>query len=214
MREPFSASPMMKRRTKGTMIHPDKSNGYDDLAEVFMQMRNPRIGPSTVLEWSQTLVPHGSILELGCGNGVISQILIEAGFSLYGIDASPKMVRAFREQFPNAQAECAAVEDSSFFDRTFDGIVAWGLMFLLQDDVQKLVIAKAAKALKPRGQLMFTSPRDAVTWQDSITGRESRSLGAKTYRQLLEAQGLIVTEDRLDEGDNYYYTASKPKAVL
>ena len=69
------------------MASPDKSNGYDDLAEVFMRMRNPRIGPSTVLEWSQTLVPRGSILELGCGNGLISQVLIEAGFCLYGIDA-------------------------------------------------------------------------------------------------------------------------------
>jgi 2-polyprenyl-3-methyl-5-hydroxy-6-metoxy-1,4-benzoquinol methylase len=191
------------------MASPDKSNGYEDLAEVFMRMRNTRIGPSTVLEWSQTLAPRGSILELGCGNGVISQVLIEAGFSLYGIDASPKMVRAFREQFPNAQAECAAVEDSNFFDRTFDGIVAWGLMYLLQEDVQKLVIAKAAKALKPRGQLLFTSPRDAVTWQDSITGLELRSLGTKTYRELLEVQGLLLNENRSDEGDNYYYIASK-----
>ena len=32
----------------------------------------------------------------------------------------------FRRNFPGAQAECAAVEDSTFFHRTFDGIVAWG----------------------------------------------------------------------------------------
>ena len=101
------------------------------------------------------------------------------------------------------------MEDSNFFDRTFDGIVAWGLMFLLQDDVQKLVIARAANALKPGGQLLFNSPRDAVTWQDSITGRESRSLGAKTYRQLLEVQGLTVKENSLAEADDYYYVASK-----
>ena len=200
---------MMKRRTKDTMVPPDKSNCYDDLAEVFIRMRNPRIGLSTVLEWSQSLVPRGAVLELGCGNGVVSRVLIEAGFSVYGIDASPKMIRAFREQFPDAQAECAAVEDSTFFNHTFDGIVAWGLIFLLDEDAQKLVIAKAAKALRPGGQFLFTSPRDAVIWQDSITGRESRSLGAERYRQLLEVQGFTFEGNRSDEGDNYYYMASK-----
>jgi 2-polyprenyl-3-methyl-5-hydroxy-6-metoxy-1,4-benzoquinol methylase len=85
----------------------DKSNGYDDLAEVYIQIRNTRIGLSTVLEWSQSLVPGSSILELGCGNGVISQVLVDAGFTLYGVDASPKMIRAFRERLPAVPAECA-----------------------------------------------------------------------------------------------------------
>jgi len=187
----------------------DKSNGYDDLAEVYIQIRNTRIGLSTVLEWSQSLVPGSSILELGCGNGVISQVLVDAGFTLYGVDASPKMIRAFRERLPTVPAECAAVEDSTLFDRTFDGVVEWGLMFLLPVDTQKLVITKVAKALKPGGQFLFTSPRDAISWKDAMTGRESRSLGTEACREFLEAQSLPLSEDRSDEGDNHYYIASK-----
>jgi cyclopropane fatty-acyl-phospholipid synthase-like methyltransferase len=193
-----------------TVTNPlDKSNGYDELAEVFMRIRNTSIGPSTVLNWSHSLARGSSILELGCGNGVISQVLVEAGFSLYGVDASPKMIRAFRERFPTVQAECAAVEDSTLFDRTFDGIVAWGLMFLLPVDAQKLVIAKAAKALKQRGQFLFTSHREAIGWKDAMTGRESLSLGAEAYQELLKAQGFTSVENRSDEGDNYYYVATK-----
>jgi 2-polyprenyl-3-methyl-5-hydroxy-6-metoxy-1,4-benzoquinol methylase len=175
----------------------------------YIQIRNTRIGLSTVLEWSQSLVPGSSILELGCGNGVISQVLVDAGFTLYGVDASPKMIRAFRERLPAVPAECAAVEDSTLFDRTFDGIIAWGLMFLLPVDTQKLVITKVAKALKPGGQFLFTSPRDAISWKDAMTGRESRSLETEAYRELLEAQGLTLSVDRSDEGDNHYYIASK-----
>jgi 2-polyprenyl-3-methyl-5-hydroxy-6-metoxy-1,4-benzoquinol methylase len=166
---------------------------------------------ATVREWSQTPAPSSSILDLGCGHGIpISQVLIEEGFIVYGIEASTKLTSAFRKRFPNAQAECAAVEDSKFFHRTFDGVVAWGLMFLLPTDVQIVVIRKVAKALNCRGKFLFTSPAQAVKWHDSLTGRESISLGAERYQQTLRAEGLVLVGEQVDEGDNHYYFVSKP----
>jgi SAM-dependent methyltransferase len=192
---------------------PDKSNGYEEFAEHFMRARNSRIGPSNVREWSRSLPRDSSILDLGCGTGVpISLVLIEEGFSVYGVDASAKMIRAFRERFPAAQAEHAAAEDSAFFDRTFEGIVAWGLLFLLPENLQRIVIAKAAKALAPGGRFLFTAQEKRVIWNDSITGRESISLGAAVYDDLLQSAGLIVTGHALDEGENYYYFAAKPES--
>ena len=189
----------------------DKSNGYDEIAETFMRARNPRIGPATVRVWSKTLPPATSILELGCGHGVpISQALIEEGFVIFGVDSSVKLVTAFRERFPSAFAECAAVEDSQFFCRTYDGIIAWGLMFLLAPDVQKAVLGKVAQALNRGGRFLFTSPKKAVTWSDSLTERPSISLGAEAYEQILRAEGLVLTGDAVDEGENYYYFVSKP----
>jgi len=137
-----------------SILPQDKSNGYEEAAEVFMSSRNPCIGAATVREWSQTLAPGSSILDLGCGNGVpISQVLIEVGLTVYGVDASAKLIAAFRKRFPHAHAECSAVEDSEFFRRTFDGVVAWGLMFLLPADVQGAVIRKVAGALNSGRQV-------------------------------------------------------------
>jgi hypothetical protein len=107
----------------------DKSNGYEEAADSFMSTRNPHIGVATVRgNGVRRLrpVPQSSILGVAmvCP---ISQVLIEEGFTVYGIDASTKLTSAFRKRFPNAHAECAAVEDSEFFPRTFDGVVAWGL---------------------------------------------------------------------------------------
>src|SRR5215813_10050661 len=142
---------------------PDPSNGYEVVAADFISARNPRIGASTIREWSQTLPPGSSILDLGCGHGIpISQTLIEAGFAVYGVDASPTLVQNLRDQFPNATVECSAVEDSNFFHRTFDGIVAVGLIFLLPPDVQSAVIQKAAKSLTSDGKFLFTSPKEVV----------------------------------------------------
>jgi hypothetical protein len=101
------------------------------------------------------------------------------------------------------------VEDSEFFHRTFDGVVAWGLMFLLPADVQRIVIGKVATALNPAGKFLFTSPQEASTWRDALTGRTSISLGGQVYRQILRDTGLILVGETFDEGDNHYYFVSK-----
>lgn len=189
----------------------DKSNGYEQLAETFIQARNRSIGITTVREWSMTLPPRSSILDLGCGHGVpIAEALINDGFAVYGIDASPTLVSIFRQHFPKAHAECSAVEDSEFFHRTFDAAIAWGLMFLLPSDVQRIVIGKVARALKPNGKFLFTSPQKPLTWLDALTKRTSISLGVEAYEKILHANGLTLVGETLDEGDNHYYFASKP----
>ena len=196
-------------------IPQDKSNGYEQIAEAFMRARNPRIGPATVRQWSRSLPPGIAILDLGCGHGYpIAQALSDEGFVIYGVDASATLITAFRERFPQARSECAAAEDSEFFCRTFDGIVAWGLMFLLPPDTQTTLIGKVARALNPGGKFLFTFPHKAATWSDSLTGRISISLGAERYQQILRTEGLVVVGETVDEGGNYYYFVSKPHLEL
>lgn len=189
----------------------DKSNGYEEVAKLFMSERDSLAGVSTVRQWSRTLVRGSSILDLGCGHGVpISQALIEDGFTVYGVDASASLMESFRKRFPSAHAECSAFEDSAFFRRTFDAVVAVGLMFLLHPDAQCLLIRKVQQALNSNGHFLFTSPKEKCAWQDILTHRESVSLGAQCYREVLHAEGLILVGEMLDEGNNHYYSVRKP----
>ena len=126
---------------------------------------------------------------------------------VYGIDASPSLAAEYASNFPGSSIVCEAVEDSAFFGRKFDGIIAWGLVFLLSAESQALLIMQAAMALKAGGRLLFTAPSQPVGWTDIMTGLESRSLGAGKYRELLAASGLLVDEEFTDEGENYYYSA-------
>jgi hypothetical protein len=64
-------------------------------------------------------------------------------------------------------------------------------------------------ALNPAGRFLFTSSAQACTWLDGLTGRESRSLGADTYRALLSEAGITLVGEHSDEGDNDYYEAAK-----
>jgi SAM-dependent methyltransferase len=191
----------------------DKSSGYERNAEEFMRRRNQNIGVATVREWCSGLPKGCAVLELGCGNGApISQVLIDAGLDLHAVDASPKMIAAFRTRFPGVPAECCAVEDSRFSDRTCDAVIAWGLMFLLPAELQPLVIAKAARALNPGGHFLFTAPKEVTTWIDVLTRMESVSLGQERYHELLRAEGLELSGGAVDEGQNYYYLVVKPAA--
>lgn len=135
----------------------------------------------------------------------ISQTLLDAGLSVHGIDASPSMVAAFRRRFPGTPVACEAVERSSFFGRTFDGAVAWGLLFLLPANVQRTTIHRVAHPLNVGGRFLFTAPSQACSWADATTGRTSLSLGATAYRALLADAGLTVVGELEDEGENHYY---------
>ena len=187
----------------------DTSNGYEEHAETFIRSRHPHIGQKMAGEWARGFTPGATVLELGCGDGVISQVLVDAGLTLFGLDASPTLLRAFRERFPGVETECAAAEESSYFNRTFDGVVAVGVIFLLPESAQRIVLAKVANALKAGGRFLFTAPREACTWVDVLTKRESRSLGVDEYEGLLRGLGFEVSSGRVDEGENHYFFAVK-----
>lgn len=192
----------------------DASNGWEAVAGQLMARRDRSTGVATVRAWGRRLPPRASILDLGCGSGVpISQALMEQGFDVFGIDAAPTLLAAFRSRFPRAHAACEPVEASRFFDRTFEGAVAIGLMFLLSADEQRALMHRLATVLRPGGRFLFTSPAERCTWTDLLTGRESRSLGTEEYRALLCDAGFRLVGEDVDEGENHYYDAVRSRGV-
>jgi len=191
----------------------DRSNGYDMVASEHIARREQRnIGVATVRRWARSLPSGADVLDLGCGHGLpLSKALLNDGFVVYGVDASPSMVAAFHQHLPQGNVACEPVEDSRFFGRLFDGILAWGLLFLLAENAQRSLIHKVALALNQGGRLLFTSPAQSCTWRDALTGLESRSLGAETYKALLLEADLVLVGEHTDEGDNDYYEAAKQK---
>lgn len=194
----------------------DHSNGYEAVSGDFMSIRSrSSTGVATVHEWAKSLPPGGSVLDVGCGHGIpISKALIDEGFTVYGIDASPSMIGALRSRFPNTPVECSAIEDSRLFGRRFDGVIAWGLMFLLAPDVQATLIQKVALALKPGGKFLFTAPHQVCEWLDNLTGQKSVALGSDTYRKIVESEGLALVGEAEDEGQNHYYFVCRPGGAV
>lgn len=197
----------MPRPLRRTPSPADKSHGYEAAAREFIAARSrSSIGAATVRDWARDLPGGGAVLDIGCGHGVpITQALLAVGLAVHGVDASPSMIAEFRRRFPHAAAQCCPVEESRFFERTFDGVVAWGLMFLLSPAAQTALIHKVAGVLTRGGRFLFTCPRQACEWPDNLTGETSVSLGAGQYHRIFEAAGLTLAGERDDEGENHYY---------
>lgn len=189
----------------------DMSNGYEAVAEEFMRLRSQSpTGLAIMRQWAVSLPRGGCVLDVGAGSGEpLTAALIEDGFDVCAVDASPTMVAAFQRRFPGVAVACEPAERSRFFDRTFDGVSAVGLVFLLPADGQRDLIARMAAALKPGGRLLFSAPRQVCVWDDLLTGQPSSSLGADEYRRIVAGSGLRLVGEHVDEGENHYYEARK-----
>ncbi|WP_322964270.1 class I SAM-dependent methyltransferase [Sphingomonas fuzhouensis] len=189
----------------------DTSAGWDAVAQDFMAIRSG-IGAALVRSWARAnLPPSAAILDLGCGSGVpIATSLADDGFVVWGIDASPSLLSAYRRNLPDMPALCEPVQKSDFFGRRFAGIVSIGLVFLLSAADQHRLLAQVANTLEPGGRFLFSAPRERCEWGDSLTGRLSRSLGEQAYAARLAACGLVLADCLTDEGRNNYYDVVQP----
>lgn len=64
-------------------------------------------------------LPHGLVVDLGCGSGILAHELSEAGYPVLGIDVSGPMLRIARERAPVAR-----FRRESLFDATLPQAVA------------------------------------------------------------------------------------------
>lgn len=192
----------------------DRSSGYEDVSVEFLARRgsgrSTGVGVNAVRKWARRLARGAAVIDLGCGPGFpITEVLVAEGLSVFGVDAAPSFVQAFRRNLPNTPVVCEAVQDSRFFGRTFDGVLARGLMFLLCPEDQRRLIKRIADIVVPGGRLLFTSRAEPLVWNDAMTGLESHSLGAEEYRKQLSAVGLSIFSEYEDEGQNHYFDAFK-----
>ena len=104
----------------------------------------PRLGDAVL----QLLDPKPGemILDVGCGDGVLTARIVEAGARVIGIDSSPEMVEAARARGLDAfvaDAEAMDVERFGQFDAVFSNAA---LHWMLDPDAVACGIFKALKA--------------------------------------------------------------------
>ncbi len=188
----------------------DPANGYEEHAREFLAARSYTIGTGITRQWARSLPTEAAVLELGCGGGYpVTHALVDAGLNVWAVDASPTLLGKFRQRFPRIPTRCEAVQRSSFFGRTFDAVIAIGLLFLLSEADQMALIRRVATVLRSGGRFLFTAPVETGTWTDIITGRKSCSLGGERYEQALRDAGFALVATCIDEGRNNHYEAAR-----
>ena len=190
----------------------DSASAYEARAHEFLRGRDKSpIGTHIVDQWSRTLRRGATVIELACGGGYpVTRVLSSAGLQLWAVDSSPTLVAEFQSRFPAIPVQCARVQESDFFGRTYEGAIAIGLIFLLSESDQSTLISRVSKILVPGGRFLFMAPTERGDWIDMNTGLECRSLGP-SYEEYLREAGFRVVATFIDEGANHYYDVERAR---
>jgi len=163
-----------------------------DLGEPVLAVLNPQ--------------PGEHILDLGCGDGVLTSKLQEMGCHVVGVDSSPEMIAAAATLGLNVRVLDAQALD---YDQTFDAVFSnAALHWMLEPD---LVIAGVRRALRPGGRFVgeFGGYGNIATVQAALhqalmqLGIESAGLNPwyfptpTDYQARLVSQGFLVQEIEL-----------------
>ena len=96
---------------------------------------------------------RGLVVELGCGSGVLTRRLVDAGHRVIATDASPAMLDLASEHAPGADIRRLALPDDPI--PPADAIVSVGhvLSYLPDEGCVERALTRIAEALRPDGML-------------------------------------------------------------
>ena len=146
------------------------------------------------------------ILDLGCGDGVLTEKIAATGATVIGVDAAPDMVAAARAR--GLDARVVAGQELAF-DGEFDAVFSNAALHWMRP--AERVLAGVYRALKPGGRFVgemgghnnTAAIMVAISAVLARRGREARHLSpwwfpsAAAYRAKLEAAGFTVDEIRI-----------------
>lgn len=155
---------------------------------------------ANILEWLDPK-PGEEILDLGCGDGVLTKQIAQRGANVLGVDASAEMVEAAQKRYVPAKVMDAT---QMMFQRRFDAVFSNAVLHWIHD--QPALLRGVARALKPGGRFVaemggygnIAAIRVALhaalahhELADYMTGDNYFPTVAE-YRHLLEAHGFVV----------------------
>lgn len=100
-----------------------------------------------------------AVADIGCGAGFISRYLCESGARVTGIDVSPAMIEAARQNcsaFPDAKFVLGPADKLAFPDRSLDAVTCISVLEYVPDE--KAVLAEIARVLKLNGVALISVP--------------------------------------------------------
>jgi ubiquinone/menaquinone biosynthesis C-methylase UbiE len=117
------------------------------------------------------LVKGKRVLDIGCGTGIFTRMIVNWGGNVTGLDISEEMIKIAREENPGFEFHVLDAEKTKFSDKEFD-IITSSLMIHYIDDLSVLFM-EVNRILKSKGHFIFSfhHPFQAVIEKTKIDGQ-------------------------------------------
>ncbi len=112
----------------------------------------------------------GSVLDVGCGTGENALYLAVNGFSVTGVDLTPRAIAAARakaaERKLKADFRIGNALSLDFKDHTFGNVIDSGLFHTFPDDDRPAYAREIARVLAPKGKyfMLCFSEKEPTNW--------------------------------------------------
>ena len=138
------------------------------------------------------------ILDVGCGNGRLLEILKDKKVNYTGVDVSEKLLEIAKKKYPQNEFLVANNLNLPFLDNNFDKVFSVAVLHTIpSEDLRKKAISELKRVLKPGGLLFIT------VWD---IWRKDTLLLLLKYSFL-----KLVGKSRLDFGDVFVPWSTKTK---
>jgi SAM-dependent methyltransferase len=138
----------------GNVVGHDLKSTYNRIAKDFLEdHKSDTWGGKSVDFFLSVLPPQGKVLDLGCGPGLHSKIILDKGFSVVGVDISEEMIKLAKEIAPEGRFEVQDMRRMRGIDHDFDGIHARASLLHLKKSEAGACIKHLTGHLKPGGVL-------------------------------------------------------------
>ncbi|MDZ8026059.1 MAG: class I SAM-dependent methyltransferase [Nostoc sp. SerVER01] len=114
-----------------------------------------------------TIDSDTQVLDLCCGSGQTTQLLVKLSQNVTGLDASPKSLQRARQNVPSASYVQAFAESMPFADNLFDVVHTSVALHEMQPQQLRKIINEVYRVLKPGGVFTlvdFHAPTNPIFW--------------------------------------------------
>lgn len=95
-----------------------------------------------------------SVLDLGCGSGLLTKSLLSEGFSVVGIDASSEQIELAKNNYPEIKFYCKDATDFSL-DTQVDAVFSNAVIHWIDKQKQPKMLSCVYNSLNSGGQFVF-----------------------------------------------------------
>lgn len=162
-----------------------------------------------------SLQPGNVVVDLGCGSGILLELLDQKGLELYGTDISHAMIQLARKRVPQAQFELQSLYDYSIPKAHLITAIGECFNYLIARDSQRnsllSVFEKIHHALVPKGYFLFDVAEHGLAGPQ---GQYARIIEKEDYMLFLEVKekpetGLLSRDIWIFKKEGSLYKRSK-----
>ncbi|MFC7375734.1 MULTISPECIES: class I SAM-dependent DNA methyltransferase [unclassified Brachybacterium] len=130
------------------------ATGYARTVDGLLQRRPHLRGGLAMFAESVRESGSGTVADIGCGPGYVTDHLHRLGIDTVGIDLSPAMVDIARHRYPHLRFEVGSMTDLALSEESMAGLVAFWSVIHIPDHAVPGVFAQFRRVLRPAGPLL------------------------------------------------------------